>query len=227
MMTLVSFVDTIKDSVLEQFSAGVTPGAMLISLGVAFLMGLFILVVYKATFRGVLFSKGFAFSLILLSMVTALVIRTISSNLALSLGMVGALSIVRFRTAIKDPVDTVFMFWAITAGIMSGAGLYLIGGIACVVLGVLYFVVTFLYRRAQMPYLLVIRYEPEKVQNITAALRRLPRHRIKSRTTTRRGAEVTMELSLKGNEMALIDALYKVDGVTDASLVSYEGEFGL
>ena len=227
MIKMVSFVDTIKDSVQDQFAAGTTVGQMLASLGVAFLLGLFILVIYKATFRGVLFSKGFAFSLVLLSMVTALVIRTISSNLALSLGMVGALSIVRFRTAIKDPVDTVFMFWAITAGIMSGAGLYLIGGIASVALGVLYFLVTLIYRKAQMPYLLVIRYDPQEAQSVSAAMRKLPRHRIKSRTTTRKGAEVTLELSLKGDEMKLIDSLYKVDGVLDASLISYEGEFGL
>ena len=227
MLKMVSFVDTIKDSVLDQFSTGATVGQMLSSLGAAFLMGLFVLVIYKATFRGVLFSKGFAFSLILLSMVTALVIRTISSNLALSLGMVGALSIVRFRTAIKDPVDTVFMFWSITAGIMSGAGLYLIGGIACVALGALYFVVTLVYRKAQMPYLLVIRYDPAETASVAAALRKLPRHRIKSRTTTRKGGELTLEMSLKGNEMNLIDHLCKVDGVLDASLISYEGEFGL
>ena len=129
------FLDMIKNSVVEQFSTGTTVGQMVLSLIVAFGMGLFILLIYRQTFRGVLFSKGFAFSLILLAMVTALVIRTISSNLALSLGMVGALSIVRFRTAIKDPVDTVFMFWSITCGIMAGAGLYLIGIIACVGVG--------------------------------------------------------------------------------------------
>ena len=214
-------------SITDLFSGTLNPIRVVLTLLIAFAVGGFLHIIYKKTFAGVVYSRSFNISLILLTMVSALVLMLISSNLTLSLGMVGALSIVRFRTAIKDPVDTVFMFWAITAGIMSGAGLYLIGGIACVVLGVLYFVVTFLYRRSQMPYLLVIRYEPDKVQNITAALRRLPRHRIKSRTTTRRGAEVTMEISLKGNEMALIDALYKVDGVTDASLVSYEGEFGL
>ena len=191
MIHMVSFADTIKDSVLEQFSGGATVGQMLSSLGVAFLMGFFILLIYKATFRGVLFSKGFAFSLILLSM------------------------------------DTVFMFWAITAGIMSGAGLYLIGGIACLALGALYFLVTLIYRKGQMPYLLVIRYDPACTSNITAAMRKLPRHRIKSRTTTRKGAEVTLEMSLKGNEMNLIDNLLRVEGVLDASLISYEGEFGL
>ena len=119
MFTTLSIADTIKDSVLNQFSTGVTAGQMLMSLLVSFLMGLFILVIYRVTFRGVLFSKGFAFSLVLLSMVTALIIRTISSDLALSLGMVGALSIVRFRTAVKDPLDTVFMFWSISSGIMA------------------------------------------------------------------------------------------------------------
>lgn len=128
-----SFMDMIKKSVLEQFQS-VTVGQMALSIGIAFLMGLFILLVYRQTFRGVLYSKGFAISLVLLAMVTALVIRTISTNLALSLGMVGALSIVRFRTAIKDPVDTVFMFWAITCGIMTGAGLSPVSEWACCIL---------------------------------------------------------------------------------------------
>lgn len=222
-----SFVDTIKNSVLEQFSTGVRIEDMLLSLGVAFLMGAFILLVYRQTFRGVLFSKGFAFSLILLAMVTALVIRTISSNLALSLGMVGALSIVRFRTAVKDPVDTVFMFWSITCGIMAGAGLYLIGACACFGVGLLYFIISKVYGRSKAPYLLVVRYDPEKAANIGKALKQLPKHRLKSRTMTRNGAEITLEVSLKDTELETIDKFLGVDGVLDASLVSYEGEFGL
>ena len=151
-------MEIFKKSFVEQASQlGITIPDMVLSLLLAFVMGVFILLVYKQTFRGVLFSKGFAFSLILLSMVTALVIRTISSNLALSLGMVGALSIVRFRTAIKDPVDTVFMFWSITAGIMAGAGLYLVGIIACVGVGFLYFIVSLFYKKGKSPYLLIVR----------------------------------------------------------------------
>ena len=219
--------DVIKKSVLDQFAQGISIADMLWSLGVAFLMGLFILLVYKQTFRGVLFSKGYAFSLVLLAMVTALVIRTISSNLALSLGMVGALSIVRFRTAIKDPVDTVFMFWSITCGIMAGAGLYLIGIIACVGVGFLYFVISLFHKKSKSPYLLVVRYDPAKAANIGKALRLFPRHRIKSRTMTRSGAEITVEVSLRDDEMTTIDKFLSVDGVMDASLVSYEGEFGL
>ena len=221
-------MEIFKKSIVEQFNQlGITIPDMVFSLLVAFAMGVFILLVYKQTFRGVLFSKGFAFSLILLSMVTALVIRTISSNLALSLGMVGALSIVRFRTAIKDPVDTVFMFWSITAGIMAGAGLYVVGIIACVGVGFLYFIVSLFYKKGKSPYLLIVRYDPAKSNNIAKALRTLPRHRIKSRTMTRSGAEITAEVSLKSDELTTIDKFLSVDGVLDASLVSYESEFGL
>ncbi len=222
-----NFLDMIKNSVVEQFSVGVSVPQMLLSLLVAFLMGAFILLVYRQTFRGVLFSKGFAYSLILLCMITAVIIRTISSNLALSLGMVGALSIVRFRTAIKDPVDTVFMFWAIACGIMSGAGLYLVGALACLLVGLLYFVVCTVYRKNKCPYLLIIRYEPEKFVNVKKVLNTLPKYRVKSRTVTRNGGELTVEVSLKTGEMALVDKLLATDGVMDASLVSYEGEFGL
>ncbi len=222
-----NFLDMIKNSVVEQFNIGVTVPQMLASLAVAFLMGAFILLVYRQTYRGVLFSKGFAYSLILLCMVTAVIIRTISSNLALSLGMVGALSIVRFRTAVKDPVDTMFMFWTIACGIMSGAGLYLVGGLACVLVGVLYVIVCTVYRKNKCPYLLIIRYEPTQYTGIKKVLHTLPKYRVKSRTVTRQGGELTVEVSLKGNETAVLDSLLATEGVLDASLVSYESEFGL
>ncbi len=222
-----SFLDMIKSSVVEQFTTGVSVSQMLLSLLISFLMGAFILLVYRQTYRGVLFSKGFAYSLILLCMVTAVIIRTISSNLALSLGMVGALSIVRFRTAIKDPVDTVFMFWTIACGIMSGAGLYLVGSLACLVVGLLYFIVCAVYRKNKCPYLLVIRYDPEKFGSVKRVLNSLPQYRIKSRTVTRNGGELTVEVSLKTSETVLLDKLLAADGVMDASLVSYESEFGL
>ena len=224
-----SFIDMIKKSVLEQFPATASANLsnMMLSLAAAFLMGAFILIIYRATFRGVLFSKGYAFSLVLLAMVTALVIRTISSNLALSLGMVGALSIVRFRTAVKDPVDTVFMFWAITCGIMAGAGLYLVGGAACLAVGVLYFILTGCYRRSRAPYLLVVRCEADRVSAVSAEVKHLPRHRLKSHTATTHGAELTYEVSLRSGDMGIVDRFMELDGVLDASLVSYEGEFGL
>ncbi len=222
-----TFADMIKNSVMEQFNTGVSMEQMAISLLSAFLMCLFILLIYRRTFRGVLFSKGFAFSLILLGMITAMIIRTISSNLALSLGMVGALSIVRFRTAVKDPVDTIFMFWAISAGIMSGAGLYFAGAIGCLVVGVLYYVICLFSLKGKSPYLLIVRYDPQYNDTLKQALKKLPSYRVKSRTLTNRGAELTLELSLKNDEMSLVDILLSTEGVTDASLVSYESEFGL
>ena len=227
MFTALSIADTLKDSVLNQFATGVTATQMLTSLLVSCLMGIFILVIYKTTFRGVLFSKGFAFSLVLLSMVTALIIRTISSDLALSLGMVGALSIVRFRTAVKDPLDTVFMFWAIAGGIMAGAGIYLIGIIACLALGVLYFAISAFYKKGKLPYLLVIRYVNGAHEEVVSKIKKLPRHRIKSKTMTGRGAEISVELSLKDDQMDIIDIFGEIEGIIDISLVSYEGEFGL
>ena len=224
-----SFIDMIKKSGLEQFPAtsSATITGMMLSLLAAFLMGVFILAIYKATFRGVLFSRGYAFSLVLLAMVTALVIRTISSNLALSLGMVGALSIVRFRTAIKDPVDTVFMFWAITCGIMAGDELYLIGGAACLAVGLLYFIISKCYRKSRAPYLLVLRYQQEAAAAVEASVRKLPRHRLKSRTVSPHGMESSYEISLREDQITLIKRFMSMEGVMDASLVSYEGEFGL
>ena len=119
-----SVVDTIKKSVLDNFSGTISVGSMLCSLIVAFLIGIFIIYVYRKTYTGVVYSKAFGLCILMLAMVTAMIIRTISSNISLSLGMVGALSIVRFRTAVKEPVDTGFMFWGISAGIMAGANIF-------------------------------------------------------------------------------------------------------
>lgn len=119
------------------------------------------------------------------------------------------------------------MFWSITCGIMAGAGQYIIGGCACFGVGLLYFVVSKIHGKSKAPYLLVVRYDPEKSANVGKALKLLPKHRLKSRTMTRAGAEITLEVSLKEDEMAVLDKMLSVDGVMDASLISYEGEFGL
>lgn len=152
-----SFLDMIKKSVVEEFSGTLSTGDLFFSLLTAFIASLLITYIYKKTYTGVSYTKSFVLSIILLSMVTSLVIRTINSNLALSLGMVGALSIVRFRTAVKDPVDTIFMFWAITAGIMSGAGIYLTTIIATLILGILYMVSYMTTFKAKTKYLVVVK----------------------------------------------------------------------
>ena len=152
-----SFLDMIKKSVIEEFSSTLSTGDLFFSLLTAFVAALLITYVYKKTYTGVSYTKSFVLSIVLLSMVTSLVIRTINSNLALSLGMVGALSIVRFRTAVKDPVDTIFMFWAITAGIMSGAGIYLTTLIATLILGILYMIMYMTNVKSTTKYLLVVK----------------------------------------------------------------------
>ena len=225
-MPTFTFQDIFKSSFLERLDAVSLPDAV-IALALAFCLGLFIFLVYKKCYAGVMYAPSVGVTLIALTLITTLLILAVTSNIVLSLGMVGALSIVRFRTAIKDPVDTVFMFWSITCGIMAGAGQYIIGGCACFGVGLLYFVVSKIHGKSKAPYLLVVRYDPEKSANVGKALKLLPKHRLKSRTMTRAGAEITLEVSLKEDEMAVLDKMLSVDGVMDASLISYEGEFGL
>ena len=154
-----NFVDLVKKSVINEFTGTISIDKIVLSLITAFIIGVFIIYIYKKTYNGVVYSKSFSLCIILLAMVTALIIRTINSNLALSLGMVGALSIVRFRTAVKEPVDTGFMFWGITAGIMAGAGLYLIAIISSIALGLLYYVSYILGFKANSQYLMILRYD--------------------------------------------------------------------
>ena len=136
---ILNVVNDLKDSISSTFSQTIPTEEIFLSLFVALVAAVIIDIVYKKTYTGVSYTRAFSLSIILLSMVTSLVIKTVNSNLSLSLGMVGALSIVRFRTAVKDTVDTIFMFWAITIGIMSGAGLYLATLLATVIIGFCYF----------------------------------------------------------------------------------------
>lgn len=161
------FLDLIKKGVVEEFTGTISTGDLFLSLIIAFVCAIFITYIYKKTYTGVSYTKSFVLSIILLSMVTSLVIRTINSNLALSLGMVGALSIVRFRTAVKDPVDTIFMFWAIAVGIMSGAGLYLITIIACALLGLFYLISYFKIFKPTEKYLLVVNTDKENALEVS------------------------------------------------------------
>lgn len=144
-----NFSNIIKKSVLENFASDISIAKILIMLAIAFVIGLFIYLLYKRVFSGVLYSKSFNVSLIGMTMITAVVIIAINSNLVLSLGMVGALSIVRFRTPIKDPTDLIFLFWAAVAGIVTGAGFYTLAAIGSVVVGLILFF--FIKKRQSTP----------------------------------------------------------------------------
>lgn len=194
------FLDLIKKGVVEEFTGSIATGDLFLSLLVAFLAAIFITFIYKKTYTGVSYTKSFVLSIILLAMVTSLVIRTINSNLALSLGMVGALSIVRFRTAVKDPVDTVFMFWAIAAGIMSGAGLYIITLIACAILGIFYVISYSTAFKPSEKYLLVINTTNEDAEDVAAIFAKKKKCVLKTQSVKKGKVEFTYEIA--GKEFA-------------------------
>lgn len=196
---------------------------ILITFAITLLLGLLILFVYRFTFRGVLFNRSFGTALLLVSMVTALVIMPISSNIVLSLGMVGALSIVRFRTALKDPLDIVYMFWAIALGLTAGAGFFELAIIGCLILAAVLMVATALQSGSRKkPFLLVIRYDSRFKTDLRQVL---PAYTLKSKTATAAGFEAVLELSLRNQDVRLVEQLQQIDGVQSASLVRFSGDF--
>lgn len=220
------YLSIIKDSVLNQFTGTLTLADVGLSLLTAFLISIFIIFVYKKTYSGVLYSKTFSLCLLMLSMVTALIIRTVNANLSLSLGMVGALSIVRFRTAVKEPIDTGFMFWGISAGIMAGAGLYLIAIIASILLGVLYFIGYLFGFKAKSKYLLVLKYDSSNESEVDKLLKNLPKHKLKTKTSSKKVTEVTYEVEVKNENTKFMNSFLNDENISVASLISYQNEFG-
>ena len=166
----------------------------------------------------------FNVSLVLLTLVTSFVIMLITSNLTLSLGMVGALSIVRFRTAVKEPIDTVFMFWAVGEGIALGAQFFDVAVIAGLVIGVIMVLLTVFKVRSSSPYLLILHYNEAVSQQVIGLVRKLPGARLKSKTAQRDGVELTVELRIREDETGFVEKFLRLDGVYDASLISYQGD---
>lgn len=221
-----SFVDVIKKSVVNQFTGTISVQSILLSLLTAFIISVFIIWIYKKTYTGVVYSKSFSLSILMLSLVTTLIIQTISSNIALSLGMVGALSIVRFRTAVKEPLDTGFMFWAITTGIMSGANLYLAVIIGSLLLGILYYICYTMGLKMNSKYLVIIKYDDSAEDDIKKVLLKFKRYKLKSKSSSKNSIELTFEVELNESVQIIIDKISKIDGVQNCSLISYQNDFG-
>ena len=221
-----SFVDVIKKSVVNQFTGTISVQSILLSLITAFMISVFIIWIYKKTYTGVVYSKSFSLSILMLALVTTLIIQTISSNIALSLGMVGALSIVRFRTAVKEPVDTGFMFWAITAGIMAGANLYLASIIGSLMLGILYYICYMMGLKMNSKYLVIVKYEDNAEDDIKNILSKLKKYKLKSKSKSKNNVEMTFEVELNDSTQKLVDKISKIDGVQNCSLISYQNDFG-
>ena len=218
--------DIIKKSVLENFqlTGDLDLLQVGVSLGLAFVLGLFIYFIYKRTFNGVVFAKSFGTSLIMLTMVTTMVILPIATNLIVALGMVGALSIVRFRTAVKDPIDTIFMFWAIAAGITIGAKLYTPAILMSLGIGALLLIWNLFKSKKNMPFILVLRFDDESKKEVQAILRKMPQGRLKSKVVSGGMIELTIEMNIHESEVGMIDAFSSIPGVHDASLISYKGD---
>lgn len=216
----------IKDKVADslQLNSDITWDRVLITIGIALVMGIIVYFIHKRTFTGVVFTKSFSLSLILLTLVTSVIVMTISSSLALGLGMVGALSIVRFRTAIKDPMDTMYMFWAIAEGILVGAGFYLPAAIACVVIAIIMLVLSLFKFSRNKPYVLVIRFDISAKADVQRMLDRFPEGKLKSKTVTKTMIEMTIEMNMTGKDIGLMEKFAEIPGVYDASVVSYSGD---
>jgi uncharacterized membrane protein YhiD involved in acid resistance len=199
----------------------ITVERVLLSLVITFAITLFIFFMYRKTFSGVLYTRSFNVGLVLTGLVVNLVVLPISSSIALSLGMVGALSIVRFRTAIKDPADIVFTFWVIAVGIINGAGLYMISIVGTPVIAVFLYGLSRANFRSNDPYLLVVNYSSEAEEAVQKAV---PKHKLRSRTVNPSGVELILEVRMKAKDAAQVDELMKIKGVSNAALVSYNAD---
>ncbi len=204
----------------------IVPSDLFIALGLGFIVGIIIALVYRKTYRGVLYSPSFTTTLIMLTLITTPVVMCIKSDIALSMGMVGALSIVRFRTAVKDPLDTAYMFWSLTMGILLGAGLHLVALIVVLCISVLMFVLTFLKFTAPNAYLLVVHYDEYCEPTITKELNHsVKSYKLRSKTLTRAGAEMTYEVRLNERH-EVVTRMLDIEGVHDATLVACQSEVG-
>lgn len=220
-----TFNDIFKSSFLESVT-GFSLSEVLLAMLFAVIVGLFIFWVYKKTFTGILYSSGFALTLIGLTLVMTLVIIAVTSNVVLSLGMVGALSIVRFRTAIKEPMEIVFLFWSIAVGIVIGAGMIPLAVLGSVIIGIILLI--FANRKnVENAYILVLNCENEEAENTAAELLKntVKKYRIKSKTVNADGIELTTELKIKDDKMAFVNQMNKITGVKNATLVSYNGVY--
>ncbi|HIU25031.1 MAG TPA: DUF4956 domain-containing protein [Candidatus Copromorpha excrementigallinarum] len=220
-----TFQDIFTSGFLDSVSS-VSLLDMAAALGLAFALGLFIFLIYKKTFSGVMYSSGFGISLIAMTMITTLVILAVSSNVVLSLGMVGALSIVRFRTAVKDPMDIVFLFWSIGAGIVLAAGLLPLAVFGSIFIGLVLLI--FAEKKTfDKPYILVVHCSGEKserevFQMITEKTSRVS---LKSKSVSAGMVELNYEVRLKEEDISFVNMLAEIDGVTNTVMASYNGDY--
>lgn len=220
-----TFNDIFKSSFLENVTS-VSILDMVVALILAFGIGMFIFLVYKKTYQGVMYSSSFGTTLVALTMITTVVILAVTSNVVLSLGMVGALSIVRFRTAIKEPLDIAFLFWSIAVGIVLAAGMIPLAVIGSVVIGVILLV--FVNKKSHTnPYIVVVQCTDRMAEEKATAYLKSNCERcvIKSKSAQKGCIEMNLEIRLKNDDTGFINELSDMNGINSAVLVSYNGDY--
>lgn len=222
---MTNFSDIFKKSFLNDASMDLNFFNIAMALLAAYICGMIIFFVYKNFYRGVLYSHNFNILLVLVCMVTAFIVLTISSNIVLSLGMVGALSIVRFRTAVKDPLDIGFLFFAIAIGITCGANLYLMSFVCTIIISLIYILLVKVKYQTNI-FLLILKYDKESGDKVLSEMTNL-KYVLKNKTIMGDKIELTVELKLKSNDNTdFVSTLSELDGVHSAALINYNGDFG-
>lgn len=221
-----TFNDIFKSSFLENVTS-ISLLDMVIAMALAFCIGLFIFFVYKKTFAGVMYSTSFGVSLIALTMVTTLVILAVTSNVVLSLGMVGALSIVRFRSAIKEPLDIAYLFWAVAAGIVIAAGMIALAVFGSVIIGVILIVFSNVRGGVTQPYIVVMQCDGAESEKLARAYlaEHTEKNKLKSKSVQKGAVELNVEIRLKNEDTDFVNVLSEIEGVRSAVLVSFNGEY--
>jgi hypothetical protein len=220
-----TFQDIFRSSFLDNVMS-VTLLDMTLAISLAFMLGIFIFWIYKKTYTGVMYSSSFGVALIALCMISTIVILAVTSNVVLSLGMVGALSIVRFRTAIKDPMDIVFLFWSIAVGIVLAAGIIPLAVFGSVFVGLILYI--FASKKTfDKPYILLVHCENQEVeqrvsQMLTASVKKLS---LKSKSVTKGSIELNFEIRIKDDAFIFVNAIADIEGVANTVLVSYNGDY--
>lgn len=223
--TQTTFTDMFKNSFLNMFPETVDPWQLVTVLAVSLLLGMCIYAVYRRCFMGVVYDHSFAISLVIMTVLVSVIIVTISSNVMLSLGMVGALSIVRYRTAVKSPLDLMFLFWAITTGIAVGATYYYIGIVAFLFVAVVFFVLRNV-RGGSETYMLVLECSAdlpveEEVRRALASYQT----KVRSKVVRNNRAELTVEVLMKDDNMNVVNVISQIEGVDNVTMVQYRGSY--
>lgn len=223
-MTFKDILKNFNDETFKQYFNWLTISETLIALVVALVMGLLICFIYTKFFRGVVYSRTFSITLIGMCVMTSMVTLAISSNIVISLGMVGALSIVRYRTAIKEPLDLLYLFWSITTGITVGAKMYVLSVIAAVIM----ILIILLFSRRSITgrvYIMVIHYVGDLAGDMIRKALGSAKYRIKSKTVRKDASEMAIEIFAKGDSMAFVEKIRAIDNVLDVTIIQYDGEY--